>query len=273
MNTPKVRSAATLCAIMIVATGIAESSCSTIAEPSEGDEPPECKYCDPGTQELRCEIGAYWTINSMFYGYVSDSAYVCLEPDATEQEKEDACIDSCEAYIANDTEDLYCDFLANAEEPFYWTGCTPPDDTGGSQSHNCPSWYSPTTRVSDYQATSGSATVTIDRVFVSSIRSDMFSLYVCDTTRYVQSTSDWTFDDVASGDLFYELGVRDGDQNATVQGFDPQTSQTTTSAYLLDSITDMRRAYDALRTTDGVKLTVERSGAPGGEFVIWITIE
>ena len=31
-------------------------SCSTIEEPSEGDEPIACEPCDPDTQELKCHI-------------------------------------------------------------------------------------------------------------------------------------------------------------------------------------------------------------------------
>jgi len=100
----------------------------------------------------------------------------------------------------------------------------------------------------------------------------MFSVYVCDAARYVESSSDWTFTGLEFGELLYELGIRDDDENAVVQGFDPTSMKTNTSSYSLDSVNQMIDTYRALSGVDGIKLTVERSGAPSGKFTIWITV-
>ena len=105
------------------------------------------------------------------------------------------------------------------------------------------------------------------------IHSDLFSIYVCDPARYVESSSAWTFEDIEPGDLLYELGIREGDENATVQGVELGTTTTTTSVFELDSIGSVHEAYTGLLEANGVKLTVERAGATSGKFVIWITID
>jgi hypothetical protein len=164
------------------------------------------------------------------------------------------------------------------EEPFYWTECVPPEQpTGGAAGMGveCPGWYGPSARVSGYEEKgySGAATVTIERELLEEIRSDIVSLYVCDDARYVEYASDWVFERVEAGDLLFELGIREGDRNAVVQGFDPRTMTVTTGAFALDSIGRMQAAVEGLGDPDGVKVAVERSGVVGGTWVVWVSIE
>ena len=256
-------------------------SCSTVDETEPQDPAPVCDWCDVGDQSLRCRLqvlydGGFWGYPSGGLGYQQ----TCVDPDSTETEQEHACLDRCDEWIAlqppTTQTHLTCDFL-DVAKPFSWAGCVPPEDeepTGSGQGLTCPSWYSPSTDVYDYESLSSTeASVTVDRDFILHINQDLFSLYSCDDARYVEYSSYWQFEDLDSGDLLYELGLRDDDENASVRGFDPKTMETATSSFDLDSIDDMLLAYDALSFADGVVLTVDRASVSGGVFTIWITIE
>jgi hypothetical protein len=261
----------TIVGALALALGFAVS-CSTTADPPD-PEVPACD-CPIGERKLDCATAAYWISDDSFVQHTpSSNAYLCIDEGATEQEKEDECIDGCEAWLGPILlMSRYCDFFdENDPHPFGYCGA-PVEETGTMEDFTCPSWYSPSTKVSKYSADSNEATVTILRSFVDDIRAELTSVYACDDGLYEEGSSDWEFDGVSSGDLLYELGVRSGDKNASVQGWDPVNDRTTTAVFDLDSPEAMFDAHRALLGEDGVKLTVERTGASGGDFDIWITL-
>lgn len=266
---------AALVALSCSSSGI---SCSTSAEPSE-EEPPVCAYCDIGEQEVRCRTRILYDDNHLMYP-PHEFQYTCTDPEADNEQMQQACLERCEEYAQTREdydEELYECVLLDVANPAYWTGCVPPEATGdgGGHGHVCPGWYSPSTYVTDYTlVTSGTATVSVDRSYLLDINEYLFSLYVCDTARYAeQPLGEWKFVEIEPGDLLHELGIRNGDKNIVVQGFDPQTLQTTTSPILLNNQIRMVEAYNTLLEENGAKLSVERTGAPGGTFHIWATIE
>ncbi|MCA9704498.1 MAG: hypothetical protein KDK70_01470 [Myxococcales bacterium] len=255
------------------ALGLGASSCSTKADPVE-DEPPVCEFCEVGEQELKCAIATY--LGAMFNSEIGDAAYVCLDPAASDEDKEQACRDSCEQYIAGNELGLVCAFKPGME-PFRWSSCVPPTEpTGGGAGaeHACPGWYAPSARVRDYEVLGpGLARVTIERGFVEDLREDVLALYVCDDARYVQRETGWVFEGLDAGDLLFALGLREGDRDAIVQGFDPRTMEATTEPFALDSIEEMAAAYDSLAESDGVRVMVERKGAGEGGWEVWVTVD
>lgn len=254
-------------------------SCSTAAEPAD-ELPPVCEGCDPGERVLRCRLQL--TYNGLDSGFPTTRYQgTCIDEDSNPAEQEQACLDRCQEYIETlEESEMYdCDFLP-VEKKFFWEGCVADDDptgtaTGvGGEGNHCPNWYAPAAHVKDYEPIgSNAASVTLDRDFVLDILSDLSSLYTCDDARYVEDTSGWVFEDIDAGDLLYRLGVRNGDEDAVVQGFDPSSMQTTTPPYSLDSVQTMLEAYDALSYADGIALTVDRLGQPANDFTIWITLQ
>lgn len=267
----RTRTATSLARVKLGAYGLMLSSCSTLAEPTEG-EPPVCEYCDVGERELRCAIATY--LGDIFNSGIGDDAYVCLDPEATDEEKEQACIDACEQYIAGNLIGLECRFEED-EDPFRWSSCVPPEgntDSGAGSSYECPGWYVPTARVHHYEPLTAGATVTVERGLLDDIHNDMIALYACDDARYVQHSGYWAFERLEPGDLLFELGLREGDRNAVLQGFSPRTGQLTTEAFVLDSIERMQSAYGALVDAEGLRVVVQKIDIEE-PWVIWVSIE
>ncbi|MCA9711702.1 MAG: hypothetical protein KDK70_38055 [Myxococcales bacterium] len=257
--------------MMLVAGGLGSASCSTAAEPSEG-APPVCEFCDVGEQQLRCATVTYY--DGGVSGSIGDAAYVCLVPTATDQDKEQACLASCEDFIADNESGLECGF-EEGEEPFRWVECVPPTEpTGGAAGadQECPGWYAPASRVHGFESEGATVTVTIERGLVEQLRAEPGALYACDDARYVAREEGWVFEGIDPGDLLFELGIREGDRGAVVQGFDPRTGKVTSTGYALTSIEGMQQAYAGLREADGVRVVVERAAGDGGAREVWISI-
>lgn len=250
------------------------ASCSTLDE-SADDQPPVCS-CAVGERTLDCDAGQFNAYNDQYTGLPASAEYqvFCIDENATEQEREDACLAKCGEWLG-DVPAFYCDFFR--EDKFRWTGCVAPeeDPTAGAAGLECPGWYVPAKFVRDYhQPGTRWATVSITKPFLRDISTDIVTLYTCDSARYEESMGGhWTFVSVETSDLLHALGIRTGDRNATVQGIDPTTSSPVTPIYVLDSVESFHDAYSAFLNVAGVHLSVERANAAGGVFHVWITIE
>ena len=147
-------------------------------------------------------------------------------------------------------------------------------DAGGAAGadQECPGWYAPASRVHGFESEGATVTVTIERGLVEQLRAEPGALYACDDARYVAREEGWVFEGIDPGDLLFELGIREGDRGAVVQGFDPRTGKVTSTGYALTSIKGMQQAYAGLREADGVRVVVERAAGDGGAREVWISI-
>jgi hypothetical protein len=110
--------------------------------------------------------------------------------------------------------------------------------------------------------------------FVEAVRDDLQVLYVCDDARYQETTSgDWEFQNVVSLELFYELGFRNGDQNAYIAEWDPVAEEVVGQWLALDSLNDFFLAWFINRDADGVIVNVERSSSPTGKYNVKVELD
>lgn len=251
-------------------------ACSTAAEPAD-EGTPECE-CPVGERELVCnmrrrnpETGATQD------GWNLGAGFICVDENASDEDKEDACFETCESHVV---EPWVCEWHPAEDENFFFTGCIAPTGGtgsggfGGGGAPECAGWYIPEDYVLRLSLTSSYTLAHLIRPFVRQIRRNMEVLYACDEARYKEpsGSGSWTFINVDSADFLYLLGVRTDDENARVQAFDPSTFSLMGSQYPLDSKESMYEAYWNLVHADGVRVTVDRSGAPGGVYHLWITL-
>ncbi len=117
--------------LMAIATAsVMALSCSTAAGPPPSPPLPQCN-CDVGERQMDCGTGAASDITDVVGQPTSSSyVYLCIDEDASDEDKTDACIASCNEWLGG-VAGLHCGFF-DTEDPFPWTDCSAPANaTGG----------------------------------------------------------------------------------------------------------------------------------------------
>lgn len=92
---------------------------------------------------------------------------------------------------------------------------------------------------------------------------DLAGLLACDEARYSQNSyGDWVISEAVMGDLLYEIGLRNGDQNLEVRAYDPVAGSGHTPWYPLNSYQAMAGVLDNLRTYTYIQLKFEDPSVP-----------
>ena len=126
---------------------------------------------------------------------------------------DDACQDYCESHSWDDGQvSNLVDFCESNSSP------------------SCRGW-SPGSYVS---YSSSSDLYVVSWAFVASLTQGADQLWGCDAARVVKNSGDgFRIEDAASGDLLYELGLRDGDELISLNGYDLETFGDALFAYAI----------------------------------------
>lgn len=129
---------------------------------------------------------------------------------------------------------------------------------------SCPPWYTPGPLIASTPST-GVMDVNIDKDFVQNLRDDTKAPLTCDTGRYIEGE----FEAVQPGELFYELGFRNGDADAQVRGFDPATQKGNTPWFGLEKGEELSAAFVALFGATGLNFKLKRGIKI---YQIWVNV-
>jgi hypothetical protein len=140
------------------------------------------------------------------------------------------------------------------------TGAVCPGDSGtgayGDEppEYSCPEWYDPDELVASKQRPRQPIfDVNIDEGFVENLKMSNHAPIICDEGRYIEGA----FQDVQAGELFYEIGFRDGDYELEVRGF---TSTGPTPWYTLNTPEGVNAAVVALHEKNYLHFRFQRPG-------------
>jgi hypothetical protein len=144
-------------------------------------------------------------------------------------------------------------------------------------------WFDPLDPIGFTAVNRDESAANIDIAYLLELETNGIALWDCTSGRYavytvdpgdppsVPPTSEWVFEGLAPGEFLYELGLRNGDKNASVWAFDPATGAAVTTVYALDTVDGMVAALGELLTYPNIAVEVERARTSYGTHVIEIS--
>lgn len=132
------------------------------------------------------------------------------------------------------------------------SGCTRANDgsngaCSGARSPSCTGWDP------DNQVTYANGVYSMDTVYAEGVLSDLRPLWGCDGISVSYANPGFEIDGADSGDLLYELGLRDGDVLLSINGYSLATESLAAYAYFVLWVIQAEGSYE---------LDIERSSVP-----------